>query len=56
MTMVLVGFSGVFVFGCSELLYRDFDNVSDGLDLSKLNRVGHSNQPKEMLRKVSVRN
>ena len=34
-TMVLEGFSGVFVFGLSALLYRDFDNVSDGLDLSK---------------------
>ena len=35
MTMVLEGFCGVFVFGLSALLYRDFDNVSDGLDLSK---------------------
>ena len=34
-TMVLEGFSGVFVFGLSALLYRDFDNVYDGLDLSK---------------------
>ena len=34
-TMVLEGFSVVFVFGRSALLYRDFDNVSDGLDLSK---------------------
>ena len=34
-TMVLVGVLGVFVFGRSELLYRDFDEVSDGLDLSK---------------------
>ena len=34
-TMVLEGFSGVFVFGLPALLYRDFDNVSDGLDLSK---------------------
>ena len=33
MKMVLVGFSGVLVFGRSELLYRDFDKVSDGLDL-----------------------
>ena len=35
MTNDLVGFSGVFVFEPSELLYRDFDKVSDGLDLSK---------------------
>ena len=48
--MVLEGFSGVLVFRLSALLYRDFDNVSDGLDL------GHSWQPKKMLRKVSVRN
>ena len=34
-TMVLEGFSGAFVFGLPALLYRDFDNVSDGLDLSK---------------------
>ena len=34
-TMVLEGFPGVFVFGRSVLLYRDFDNVFDGLDLSK---------------------
>ena len=34
-TMVLEGFSGVLVFRLSVLLYRDFDNVSDGLDLSK---------------------
>ena len=34
-TMVLEGFSGVFVFGLSARLYRDFDNVFDGLDLSK---------------------
>ena len=34
-TMVLEGFSGVFVFGRSALLYRGFDNVFDGLDLSK---------------------
>ena len=34
-TMVLEGLSGVFVFGLPALLYRDFDNVSDGLDLSK---------------------
>ena len=33
--VVLEGFSGVFVFRLSALLYRDFDNVSDGLDLSK---------------------
>ena len=35
-TMVLEGFSRVFVFGRSALLYRDFDKVSDGLDLSEL--------------------
>ena len=34
-TMVLEGFSGVFVSRLSALLYRDFDNVSDGLDPSK---------------------
>ena len=34
-TMVLERFCGVFVFRLSALLYRDFDNVSDGLDLSK---------------------
>ena len=44
-TMVLEGFSGVFVFGLSARLYRDFDNVFDGLDLS--NRAGHSWQPKK---------
>ena len=33
--MVLVGFSGVFVFGHVGLLCRDFDKVSDGVDLSK---------------------
>ena len=33
--MVLEGFSGVLVFGRSALLYRDFDNVSDLLNLSK---------------------
>ena len=33
MTIVLVGFSEVFVFGRLELLFRDFDKVSDGLDL-----------------------
>ena len=32
MTMVLVRISGAFVFGRLELLYRDFDKVSDGLD------------------------
>ena len=37
-TMVLEGFSGVFIFGLSALLYRDFENVSDGLDLSKSGR------------------
>ena len=31
-TMVLVGFSGVFVFGRLELFYRNFDKVFDGLD------------------------
>ena len=31
--MVLEGFPGVFAFRLSALLYRDFDNVSDGLDL-----------------------
>ena len=35
MTMVLVGEFEVFVFGRLELLYRDFDKVSDSLDLSK---------------------
>ena len=35
MTMVLVGFFEVFVFGRLELLYRDFGKVSDGLDFSK---------------------
>ena len=35
MTMVLVGFSGAFISGHSELLYRDFDKVSGGLDISK---------------------
>ena len=36
------GFSGlfwVFVFGRLELLYRDFDKVSDSLDLSKSDRT-----------------
>ena len=33
--MVLEGFSGVLVFGRSALLYRDIDNVSDLLNLSK---------------------
>ena len=33
--MVLERFSGVFVFRLPALLCRDFDNVSDGLDLSK---------------------
>ena len=33
-TMVLEGFSGMFVFRLPALLCRDFDNVSDGLDLS----------------------
>ena len=33
MTIVLVGFSGLFAFGRSELLCRDFDKVSNGLDL-----------------------
>ena len=33
--MVLEGFSGGLVFGRSALLYRDFDNVPDGLDFSK---------------------
>ena len=32
MTMVLVGFSGVFVFGRTDLSYRYFDKVSNGLD------------------------
>ena len=32
MTMVLVGFSWVFVFGRLQLLCRDFDKVSDRLD------------------------
>ena len=49
-----VGFSGMFLFGRSELLYRDFDKVSDGLDLSKSGC--HSNERKKMLSKVSVRN
>ena len=35
MRMVLARFSGVFVFGRLELLYRDFDKVSECLDLSK---------------------
>ena len=39
MTLVLVGFFEEFVFGRSELLYRDFDKVSDGLDLSKAGRT-----------------
>ena len=33
--MVLVGISRVLIFGCLELLYRNFDKVSDGFDLSK---------------------
>ena len=35
MAMVLVGFFEVFISGRLELLYRDFDKVSNGLDLSK---------------------
>ena len=54
-TMVLEGFSGVFVFGLPALLYRDFDNVPDGLDLSKSGWSFLATY-KKMLRKVSVRN
>ena len=33
-SIVLVGFSGMFVCGRFELLYRDLGEVSDGLDLT----------------------
>ena len=38
-TTVLEGFSGVFVFGLSALLYRDFDNVSGRLGPLKIGLV-----------------
>ena len=53
-TMVLEGFSGVFVFGLSALLYRDLTTFPTAW--TSQNRAGHSWQPKKMLRKVSVRN
>ena len=45
------GVSGVLVFGRSALLLTTFPTA-----WTSQNRAGHSNQPKKMLRKVSVQN
>ena len=46
--------SGLFVFGRSELLYRNFQTFPTAWTSQK--RAGHSDQPKKILRKVSVQN